>query len=120
MPQMKPDEAARIFATTAKTSAPVALRSTCAHPFTRFGMLSPRGRIAAVPKSTMMPMRFLFATGLVFLQSFANSGVILGAAAGTSLLLNVCIHPSTEPSLIFVVGPVIEVVHSEASGAIWK
>ncbi len=117
---MKPDEEARSFAAAARTSAPVADRSTCTQVVIRLGMLSPRGLIAATPKSTITPILFLLAMGLIDLHKFAKLGANLGGAALISSLLKVCIQPSTEPSLTLVVGPVIAIVHSLAPGVAWK
>lgn len=116
IPQMKPEAAARTLAAAARASAPVALRSIWTQVRILRGTFSSRGRIAAVPKSMITPIRFLLASGLTRLQSCEKLGATRGAEASIDSLLKVWLHPSTEPSLMLVVGPVIAIVHVEAPG----
>ena len=50
----------------------------------------------------------------------AKEGFVLGATDGTSSLLKTNDHPSTAPSSISTVGPVIAAFHVDAPGAAWK
>ena len=66
-------------------------------------------------------MRFLPATARVLPQSVWKSGSTEGDdASGTASLENVKAQPSTAPSEMFTVGPVMAAVHAVALGAAWK
>ena len=65
-------------------------------------------------------MRFFPEGALVLPQIVAKLAFTEGATDGMSSLLNTNDHPSTAPSLISTVGPVIAAVHVVAPGAAWK
>ena len=50
----------------------------------------------------------------------ANDGFVLGATEGTSSLLKTNDQPSTAPSSISTVGPVMAAFHVDDPGAAWK
>ena len=81
---------------------------------------SPLGAYALEPKSMTTPIRFMPFLDFVVPQSEEKFGLTLGAIDGMSSLLNTNDHPSTAPSLISTVGPVIAAVHVFAFGAAWK
>ena len=49
-----------------------------------------------------------------------KDGLVFGATDGTSSLLNTNDHPSTAPSSISTVGPVMAAFHVDDPGAAWK
>ena len=121
MPHMRPEASVRNFTTFPRTSIPNAALSMTTHLEKDRGTVSPFGLINALPKSTVIPMRFLPATARVVPQMREKSGAIRGIAAFRTLsLLKVKAHPSTEPSGMFTVGPVIAIVHVFAVGVAWK
>jgi hypothetical protein len=73
--------------------------------------LSPFGEIAGLPKSITRPILLKPFSGFVFPQIAEKRGFTDGGVDGMSLLLNVKIHPSTDPSAISTVGPVMAAFH---------
>ena len=65
-------------------------------------------------------MRLVSLSGFTPLQIVLKSGFTPGSTEGMSFELNTNDHPSTEPSAISTVGPVIAGVHAVLPGAAWK
>ena len=62
-------------------------------------------------------IRFVSGSFFTLPQIVAKLGLTSGAADGTSSLLKTKDHPSTAPSSISTVGPVMAAFHSVAPGA---
>jgi len=115
---MRPDALARNFTTLPRTSTPSADFSITTHFENERGTVSPFGFMKGLPKSTVIAILFFPVIALVAPHICEKSGAILGvAASGTLSLLKVNAQPSTDPSGIFTVGPVIAMVHIVAPGA---
>jgi len=65
-------------------------------------------------------MRFESLSALVEPQIVAKLGLVFGGTDGMSSLLKTKDQPSTAPSAISTVGPVMAAFHVDVPGAAWK
>ena len=114
-----PDALVLILVALFKTSKPVAFIGSTTHLLNAFGAFSPLGAITFGPNSTTNAIRFLPVTAAVLPQMLSKFGATLGAPVLITSPANVNANPSTDPSAIFTVGPVIAVVHVLSPGFAW-
>ena len=85
-----------------------------------FGSFSPLGAYAVAPKSMTNAIRLVSLSAFTPAQILLKSGFTRGASEGMSSELNTNDQPSTDPSAISTVGPVMAAVHIVLLGAAWK
>ncbi len=117
--QIIPEALLLILVALFKRSKPVAFIGSTTHLLNAFGAFSPLGAITFGPNSTTSATRLLPATAGVPLQMPSKFGATLGAPVLITSPAKVKANPSTDPSGIFTVGPVIAVVHLLSPGFAW-
>ena len=119
-PQINPELAERTLIACPSTSIPCESLEVVTQREIVLGTFSPLGAYAFAPKSITRAMRFLSGSIFVLPHIFAKLGFLTGARDGISSLLKTNYHPSTAPSSISTVGPVIAAVQVVELGAAWK